>query len=45
MKALNNVEEKVLQLLAEGQKLHGWARDVFIEMCMREEEEAQAQAK
>lgn len=39
MKARNNVEEKVLQLLAEGQKLHGWARDVYIEMILREQEE------
>ena len=37
MKALNNVEEKVLQMVAEGQNLHGWAFEVYAEMCMREE--------
>lgn len=39
MKAMNEVEKEVLQMVAEGKSLHGWAREVLIEMILREVEE------
>jgi hypothetical protein len=39
MKALNNIEKKVLEMLAEGKPIHGLMRDVLIEMQLREMEE------
>ena len=39
MKALNKAEEIVLEMMAKGESLHGWARDIAIEMALREKEE------
>ena len=43
MKAMNALEEKALEMLAEAKAnnktLHGWAREVIIEMTLREAEE------
>lgn len=39
MKAMNKTEEMVLEMLAKGEKLHGFARDILIEMKLREMEE------
>lgn len=36
MKALNNIEKKVLEMLAEGKPIHGLMRDILIKMQMRE---------
>ena len=44
MKALNKMEEKVLEMLAEGKTLHGWAREVAIEMTLREMAENEKEA-
>jgi hypothetical protein len=38
MKALNNIEKKVLEMLAEGKPVHGLMRDILIEMQLREME-------
>lgn len=38
MKAMNKMEEKVLEMIAEGKALHGYAREIWIEMLLREEE-------
>lgn len=38
MKAMNKVEEKVLEMLAEGKPVHGLMRDILIEMQLREME-------
>ena len=38
MKAMNKMEEKVLEMLAEGKPIHGLARDILIEMQLREME-------
>lgn len=38
MKAMNKVEEKVLEMLAAGKPVHGLMRDILIEMQMREME-------
>lgn len=38
MKAMNKMEEKVLKMIAEGKTLHGYAREIWIEMLLREEE-------
>lgn len=37
MKALNELERKVLEMIEEGKPLHGLARDIAIEMQMRGE--------
>lgn len=37
MKALNELERKVLEMIEEGKPLHGLARDIAIEMQMRDE--------
>lgn len=39
MKAMNELEKKVLEMINEGKPLHGLARDVAIEMALREQEE------
>ena len=39
MKAMNKAEEMVLEMLAKGEKLHGFAKDILIEMKLREMEE------
>ena len=39
MKAMNNIEKKVLEMLAEGKPVHGLMREILIEMQMRELEE------
>jgi len=39
MKAINELEKKVLEMIKEGKPLHGLARDVAIEMALREQEE------
>ena len=44
MKAMNEIEAKVLEMVKRGDKLHGLARDILIEMTLREAE-AQAEAK
>ena len=36
MKAMNELEKKVLEMIKEGKPLHGLARDVAIEMALRE---------
>lgn len=36
MKALNKMEEKVLEMIESGVNLHGWAREVAVEMALRE---------
>lgn len=38
MKAMNEMEKKVLEMIKKGETLHGLARDIAIEMQMREEE-------
>lgn len=38
MKAMNNIEKKVLEMLAEGKPVHGLMHDILIEMQMREME-------
>lgn len=38
MKALNNIEKKALEMLAEGKPVHGLMRDILIEMQLREME-------
>ena len=36
MKAMNALEQKVLDMVARGEKLHGLAKEVYIEMKLRE---------
>jgi hypothetical protein len=38
MKAMNEIEKKVLEMVKNGEKLHGWALDVLMEMTLREME-------
>lgn len=38
MKAMNKIEEKVLEMLAAGKPVHGLMRDILIEMQLREME-------
>lgn len=45
MKAMNELERKVLQMVAEGKPLHGLAREVLVEMTLREMEEKQVVTK
>lgn len=44
MKALNKMEEKVLEMIENGVNLHGWAREVAIEMTLREMAENEKEA-
>lgn len=39
MKAMNEMEARVLEMVKNGEHLHGWAREVLIEMQQREKEE------
>lgn len=39
MRAMNALEQKVLDMVARGEKLHGLAKEVYIEMKLREMEE------
>lgn len=41
MTARNDLERKVLEMVQRGEKLHGFARDVLIDMTLREKEEAE----
>ena len=36
MKAMNEIEAKVLEMVKRGEKLHGFAKEVLIEMTLRE---------
>ena len=38
MKATNAIEKKVLEMVKNGEKLHGWALDVLMEMTLRDME-------
>ena len=38
MKAMNEIEKKVLEMVKNGEKLHGWALDVLMEMTLRDME-------
>lgn len=38
MKAMNKIEEKVLEMLAVDKPIHGLMRDILIEMQLREME-------
>lgn len=39
MKAMNEMEKKVLEMVKAGKPLHGWAREVLMEMTLREMED------
>lgn len=39
MKAMNKMEEMVIEMIREGKPLHGLAREIAIEMALREKEE------
>ena len=36
MKAMNEIEAKVLEMVKRGERLHGFAKEVLIEMTLRE---------
>lgn len=36
MKAMNNAEVKVLEMVERGEHLHGLAMEIWQEMCLRE---------
>ena len=36
--AYNNIERKVLEMVANGETLRGLYRDIYIEMMLREED-------
>ena len=36
MKAMNDIERKVLEMVANGEKLHGFALDILMEMTLRD---------
>ena len=38
MKAMNEIESKVLEMIANGEKLHGFALDILMEMTLRDME-------
>ena len=38
MKAMNKMEEMVLEMVREGKPIHGLAREIWIEMTLREME-------
>jgi len=44
MNARNKMEEMVIEMMAKGEKLHGWAKAVAEEMALREMEEVEAEA-
>lgn len=39
MKAYNEIERMVLEMVKNGEPIHGFAREVLIEMTLREMEE------
>ena len=39
MKAYNEIERKVLEMVANGKALRGGYREIYIEMLLREEDE------
>ena len=39
MKARNELEKKVLEMVKNGEKLHGLAKEILVEMTLREMEE------
>lgn len=43
LKATNKMEEKALEMLKElgPDHIHGWAREILIDMALREEEKAE----
>lgn len=41
MKATNEMEKKVLEMLEAGKPVHGMAREILWEMALREREEAE----
>ena len=41
MKATNEIEKKILEMLEAGEPIHGWAREILIEMALRAKEEAE----
>lgn len=45
MKARNELEKKVLEMVKNGEKLHGFAKEVLIEMTLREMEEKEEKNK
>ena len=38
MKAMTKMEEMVLEMVKAGKPIHGWAREVLVEMTLREME-------
>ena len=38
MKAMNEMEKKVLEMVKAGKPVRGWAREVLMEMTLREME-------
>lgn len=44
MKAMNKMEEMVLEMVKAGKPIHGFARDVLIDMQLREMEENENKA-
>lgn len=42
--ARNEIEKKVLEMRKNGENLHGWAREILIEMQLREKEEQKEEA-
>ena len=38
MKAMNRMEEMVLEMVRAGEPIHGWAREILEEMTLREME-------
>jgi len=42
MKAMNDIEKKVLEMVAANKPLHGWMLDILMEMTLREMEQGQA---
>lgn len=39
---MNDIERAVAKMVAEGKSIHGWAREVLIEMTLREMEKEDA---
>lgn len=38
LKAMNKVEEAVLEMVRAGKPIHGWTREVLMEMTLRQME-------
>jgi len=45
MKATNKLELAVLEMVEKGVDLHGEAREIYIDMLLREKEEADASSR